>query len=472
MDRQIIAKGRGPVDAHPELAESFRAEGYGLASAGIFIKSLINKFNVNANRHSWKIYIDNTSLIKRMATYDDQLWVSRWNLRSDEDITNIVQKVWNALPHEIIHVKSHQDEHTDWEKLPFQATLNIIADEQATRQRHAMDEAAAYVRNLSQVQLRIGEIAVTRDSQHWILKSAGRIPIEQYYQEKFGWTRNVLNSIGWETQLKALRSFSTADQTQIIKFTHGWLPTQTRLHMEGLANSPRFPICKDLLEDNIHLLKCKHSRMQETQRRISQHLEKNLHDHGSSELTNLIEIGLLSSLEKDGTADLSYVSAEWNTAIRDQNSIGWIHIYRGRIAKSMIKAMDEHYATLGVNRMKYTGERWAKQLINNLWKTVLELWSTRNDLIHQETSARKDAYMKERITTRIQRCYEDKDLLTAKERQQWFSTDIKEILEQDHKYLTAWITIVERLIRIVQREQKSRPASSAIMERFLNITIG
>jgi hypothetical protein len=76
MDRQILAKGRGPVDVHPELAESFRAEGYGLASAGVFIKSLINKFNVNANRHSWKIYIDNTSLIKRMATYDDQLWVS------------------------------------------------------------------------------------------------------------------------------------------------------------------------------------------------------------------------------------------------------------------------------------------------------------------------------------------------------------------------------------------------------------
>jgi hypothetical protein len=61
MDRQILAKGRGPVEAHPELAESFRAEGYGLASAGIFIKSFINKFNVNANHHSWKIYVDHLS---------------------------------------------------------------------------------------------------------------------------------------------------------------------------------------------------------------------------------------------------------------------------------------------------------------------------------------------------------------------------------------------------------------------------
>jgi hypothetical protein len=472
MDRKILARGRGPVEVHPELAESFRAEGYGLASAGIFIKNFINKFNVDANRHSWKIYIDNTSLIKRLASYDDQLRVSRWNLRSDEDITSVVQRVWNAIPHDIIHVKSHQDEHTDWEELSFQATLNIIADEQATRQRHSMAEAETDVRNLSRVQLRIGDIAITRDSQHWILKSAGRIPIKQYYQERFGWTSQVFDSIGWEIQLKALRSFPSADQTRIIKFTHGWLPTQKRLHMEGLAKSPRCPICYHLLEDNIHLLKCKHPRMQETQRKISHHLEKHLHEHGNSEFTNILEIGLLSSLEAEWTADLSYVSKEWRQAIMDQNSIGWIQIYRGRLAKSMIKAMDEHYSTMGVNRMTHTGERWAKQLITNLWKIVLELWSIRNDMIHHERSIIKDSYMMERLTTRIQRCYEDKGLLKAKERQQWFSADIKDLLERDHKFLTAWIAIVERLIRIARREQKSRPPSSMIMERFLNLTAG
>jgi hypothetical protein len=212
--------------------------------------------------------------------------------------------------------------------------------------------------------------------------------------------------------------------------------------------------------------------MQETQRKISHHLEKHLHEHGNSEFTNILEIGLLSSLEAEWTADLSYVSKEWRQLIMDQNSIGWIQIYRGRLAKSMIKAMDEHYSTMGVNRMTHTGERWAKQLITNLWKIVLELWSIRNDMIHHERSIIKDSYMMERLTTRIQRCYEDKGLLKAKERQQWFSADIKDLLERDHKFLTAWIAIVERLIRIARREQKSRPPSSMIMERFLNLTAG
>jgi hypothetical protein len=64
MNKQLIAKGRGPVEAHPELAESFRAEGYGLVSAGLFIQNLIENFNIEAQQHQWRVYIDNQSLIQ------------------------------------------------------------------------------------------------------------------------------------------------------------------------------------------------------------------------------------------------------------------------------------------------------------------------------------------------------------------------------------------------------------------------
>jgi hypothetical protein len=212
--------------------------------------------------------------------------------------------------------------------------------------------------------------------------------------------------------------------------------------------------------------------MQDTQHKISQHLEKSLHDHGNSELTNLLEIGLISCTDQEWTANLDYVSKEWKEAIREQNEIGWIHLYRGRVARSMIQAMNEHYSSLGVNSKKYTGERWAKRLIHNIWKTVLELWTNRNELIHDKESSLKEAIIREKTSTRIQRCYDFKELLNAKERQQWFSTSMEELLGQDRKFLVAWLTIVERLIRIVRREQKARPPASKIMERFLNITQG
>jgi hypothetical protein len=185
-----------------------------------------------------------------------------------------------------------------------------------------------------------------------------------------------------------------------------------------------------------------------------------------------MEIGLTSCVDSEWTANLADVSTEWEKAVMNQNEIGWIHIYRGRIARSMIEAMDDHYSSLGINSKSYTGERWAKRLIINLWKIVLELWTIQNELIHDKESSIKEANRRENTSTRIQRCYDFKDLLTAKERQQWFSASIEELMNQDYKFLTAWLTIVERLIRIVRREQKARPPASRIMERFLNIHQG
>jgi hypothetical protein len=62
----IIATGKGPAQVHPSLAESFRSEGYGLASACLFLQNLFRKFQVDAKKLRCTIYIDNKSLIQRM----------------------------------------------------------------------------------------------------------------------------------------------------------------------------------------------------------------------------------------------------------------------------------------------------------------------------------------------------------------------------------------------------------------------
>jgi hypothetical protein len=133
VNKQLIAKGWGPVEVHPQLAEFFRAEGYGLAAVGLFIKSLIRKFAIKIENHLWKIYIDNKSLIQRMETYKAHAQIARWNLRPDEDISWLAWEIWKDMPHQLIHIKSHQDANTERDKLSFPAILNVIADEQATR---------------------------------------------------------------------------------------------------------------------------------------------------------------------------------------------------------------------------------------------------------------------------------------------------------------------------------------------------
>jgi hypothetical protein len=82
--------------------------------------------------------------------------------------------------------------------------MNIMADDQATRQRNTMTAAREEVIPLSRAQIRINKIAVTRDSQRWLLHAASKIPIKEYYQDKWGWNDTTFELIAWETQAKLL----------------------------------------------------------------------------------------------------------------------------------------------------------------------------------------------------------------------------------------------------------------------------
>jgi hypothetical protein len=90
INKTIIAQGRGPVPCHPQLAESFRSEGFGLASVGLFAGNLINQFEINTKAHRWLFYIDNKSMIQRLDGYSS-VPTPRWNLRPDEDISKIAK---------------------------------------------------------------------------------------------------------------------------------------------------------------------------------------------------------------------------------------------------------------------------------------------------------------------------------------------------------------------------------------------
>jgi hypothetical protein len=195
-----------------------------------------------------------------------------------------------------------------------------------------MDGPDINIINLAQVQLRINGITITRDSQQSILQAASRIPLQDYYQTKLGWTKKVFESVCWTVQRKALHSFNAADQTRILKFVHGWLPTYSRLHKEGSATSPRCKLCHALYKNNIHLFTCQHPGMQKIQENIQLYLLKQQNDHGNSELINILQLALDECLIDDTwTPSIINTSHAWKNPIQDQSEIGWSHIFHGRI---------------------------------------------------------------------------------------------------------------------------------------------
>jgi hypothetical protein len=385
IDKILLAMGRGPAASHPALAESFRSEGYGLASVALFLHQLKQQYKFNPDQHTWKIYIDNKSLIQRMASYkNSSTHHSKWHLRPDADITNTAHSLLQPFPAEIIHVKSHQDDQTDFDKLSFAAQLNVLADAQATRQHEEMEEPLLLVLS-DHRHLVLGDIFITRDTKQWILTKSGEIPIRQFYKDKYGWSQQTFDSIHWEVQKKALHSYNDRDQQRILKFVHGWLPTGKHLFREEQCESPRCLLCDALEETNDHLLDCSNDRQRASAQEIITYLWKDVHDHGDSELSNLLEMALQHSSHREWVPYPGDISPALHCCVRQQSAIGWHHLYKGRIAKGMIEYMETHYRNLQLDSKRYTGERWGKKLIQKLWDGVLKLWQQRNDMIHNAT---------------------------------------------------------------------------------------
>jgi hypothetical protein len=186
-----------------------------------------------------------------------------------------------------------------------------------------MIKPSSRVLNMSTALLQINNIDITRDSQKWLLNLAGQIPIQQFYKNKYGWSESTFHNIAWEVQKSALLSFSIADQTRILKLVHGWLPTASRAFKEGASTSPRCKICLAPREDNFHLFHCTNKDMETIQERIQVYIVKDMHDHGDSELSNLIEIGILNAGFNTWVPSLQDVSRKWRKAARDQSRIGW-----------------------------------------------------------------------------------------------------------------------------------------------------
>jgi hypothetical protein len=467
MNKTLVAMGRGPAAAHPDLAESFRAEGYVLAAVSWFLTVLAAHYKIDKQKHTWKFYIDNKAMIQRMLSYQWKEKSSKWNLRPDADITNFADEHLRNFPASLIHVKSHQDEHKETDVLPFDAQLNVLADAQATLQHDLMDAPMTKVRGL-QPTLQIGDRCITRDSQKWLLQKAGEIPIAHQYNEKYGWNHNTFQDIDWDLQHKALSTFSDSDQRRILKFVHGWLPTNRRLFREGIEPSPKCILCDHLEENSDHILICTHDSLESIRLQLVTYLCKDTNNHGNTELNNILELAIQEGPHNEKWRPItSETSPSLQHCILQQSQIGWSHLFRGRLTKSLVSFMDQHYRSLNVDSRRYNGQRWCKLLIINVWNTVLQLWNKRNELIHRTSESIQTSQSQKRLEHRIQICYEWKDKLTRDDREKLFYMEEDELAKEDQRFIKAWLRMTERTIKTAKKEAQQHSNSRKLMESFI-----
>jgi hypothetical protein len=340
-----------------------------------------------------------------------------------------------------------------------------MADALATQQREQMDKPVINVVSDSCL-LKIQDKFITRDSQKWIMQHSGEVQIKDYYKKKYGWSTSTFQEIDWKLQHRVLRSFSRND---LLKFVHEWLPTNYRLFREGQESSPACRLCGALEETNDHLLLCTHDSQVRQRNHISNYLWRDNENHGNAELNNIIELATMESpLNPSWKPDISAISHELKQCMIQQNKIGWQHLFKGRVAKEMTLFMEEHYRGLGIDSKRYTGTRWGKMLLTNIWNMILTLWKQRNEEVHGISTENNIKTERERLRNRIIKYYEIAESLEVEDREKLLLKDLESMLSEDTRYIKTWLKMVQRIIRASKMDKQTTTNSRKLMETFVN----
>jgi hypothetical protein len=260
VGREVLWRCKGPT--YGLTPGSFRAESYGFLSAVLFLYIYFLHYPIqNELQIHLDLYCDNQALLQRIARALSQSWHNPSAcLASDYDLEIGIIDMLANIPVSIRlhHVKSHQDDQTAIHLLPWEAQMNVQADQLATDYLDNYADPSKLVPSIpaSQASLSInGETINRRYAQRLRLASNGPA-LRQRIMLRNQWTYNTFRSINWEVPNSALDTMENSAQIFIIKFAHDHLPTRRHMHRIGKAETDKCPACQHIIETDWHILSC------------------------------------------------------------------------------------------------------------------------------------------------------------------------------------------------------------------------
>ena len=469
INEEVVACAKGPAEGCPATISSFRTESYGMLSATTFITGM-NKYFDMPLEFQWQIYLDSDALIKRLKIHERKIHPFNLPLSTDYDVTRAVAKRLQTVKYDITHVKSHQDDKKPFASLPKPAQYNVIADQLATEQLQSMKKPRTTTTPIDDTAiLVINETTITTKPNHALLEAARLQRQIPFLTHKYGWTKKIFHDIDWDVHQAAIQSFSTNDQTRIIKFILQWLPTGRRQHRETDGMHPaECPLCDNRHEEtNTHMLCCTHPEQEIHMQNLYIDLEKLQHDMKSDRhFHEAASSGILQcSYDPAHTPNTRLHDKSVTKLIEKQQEIGWYHILYGRISKSIVQHQENQYRKDNANEKWYTGKRWAVKLITITWKTVLKTWKTRCELVHGRDKVTRQIHAQQTLGKRVTACYNFLPQIAANDRHM-FDATASETMQKNPQQIETWLYMVETLIRQIKKEQQNKRNHKPISDYF------
>ena len=106
--------------------------------------------------------------------------------------------------------------------------------------------------------------------------------------------------------------------------------------------------------------------------------------------------------------------------IEDQNKIGWMNLFKGRLTKLFREVQDRYYREknkkleeLGMRQLGkgYQASIWIKGMIKQIVFYALNMWQLRNEVVHEGSDMKKLKKKRDETHRNIIKWYEKKDMM-------------------------------------------------------------
>lgn len=203
-------------------------------------------------------------------------------------------------------------------------------------------------------------------------------------------------------------------------------------------------------ENNLHIIKCptQHDQRQHFFQKMDLLLKHNKTEPGLSLL-------LIRALKGEPLQPLNQDSnKEWTRQlIQEQKKIGIDKMWLGHMTQTWGDIQEHTYRQTG-QKAAYTGTRWARIILQQIFQYVLRQWEHRNQKLHQQLQS--PAPYREAIQRDIKELYR-KFEHTPEIFPRLYKHKLNDLLKKPMRYLLRWHSLMKTLDQYAEVQNKKRP---------------
>ena len=418
--------------------------------------------------------MDSTSAISNVKLIRDRIPKRRY--ADNADVLSIIRSAPEiVIKYQLEHVKSHQDDATDIEKLPFSAQLNVWCDALATTQLGRQSSHPEEASLSNPLGYRNHPVAVffgdQEISSHYVSRlrdAIGRARHRSYLQQKYQWDGNTLESIAWDAIEFVAGRAHLSHPVNRCKIVHNWLNLGSQQSKIGKCSNraieSRYPFCEDE-ETFCHLLTCNAPRAVKIRYDAYGTLRKTIgSDRGGSAILQAIKTWTLAPANPVIVlpTQLSHENS-LNRASASQTAIGWEHLFRGFVSKEW-GCIHSDSDTTPLEQRASMAKKNLSVTIKAVQDYTITIRQGRNLALH-EAGSNGQASVHATLNESITRMYGLQETFSPI-LQSYFNLPLEDRLRKPPRHRARWLTLAQ----LATSHSSSQGARQALVSRYFAYT--